>query len=97
MILTAAAKAEEKAVRESELELQAKVHSLQRDLSAQEQERIILQRAVERLQKEKQQMLTDMARQTERTTRGNSHNKSTYELALLLEVIVQDVRCLLVW
>ena len=60
--LTASAKAELKAARESESELKNKVRSLQDDLTKQEQERGLLQKTIDRLTKEKQQLMTEMTR-----------------------------------
>ncbi len=69
-MLLAISRAEAKAIREVDAELHAKVKTMEKDLVESEREKQFLQTTIDRLQKEKQQLIIDATRRAEKNTRG---------------------------
>ncbi len=70
LYVLAISRAEAKAIREVDAELHAKVKTMEKDMIESEREKQFLQTTIDRLQKEKQQLIIDATRRADKNNRG---------------------------
>ena len=68
-VILAATRNESKISKETEVELQVRLKTLQNDLADSRREKQFLQTTIDRLQKEKQQLIIDATRKADKSTK----------------------------